>query len=200
MTVISNKLAIVILAAGEAKRFGSPKQLASYHDKPLLQHVVECCSAINICDNYVVLGAYAQQIQQQIPFENCDVIDNPSWHLGMSGSIKRCIETIGGRYQAILFIAGDQVLISPQHLTELIDKWHRQPNELVCATFDDKVSIPAIFPQPFYAQLLSLTGDKGGKSILLNNRANLSTVNLTQAAVDIDTPADLKRLISMETL
>jgi len=197
MTTISNKLAIVILAAGEAKRYGSPKQLAQYHDKPLLQHVVECCTSLSDWDSYVVLGAHAKQIKQQISFKNCHVMDNQSWQLGMSASIKRCVETIGGRYQAILFIAGDQVLISPAHLSKLIDKWHSQPNQLVCATFDDKISIPAIFPQPFYEQLLSLSGDNGGKSILLNNVEQLSMVNLSQAAVDIDTPADLKRLIAM---
>ena len=35
------RLGIVILAAGEARRFGACKQLALFHTKPLLQHVID---------------------------------------------------------------------------------------------------------------------------------------------------------------
>ena len=49
----------LILAAGEGRRFGGPKQLAELDGKPLLQHVLETAAP---WDPLVVLGAHADEI------------------------------------------------------------------------------------------------------------------------------------------
>ena len=53
-------IAGLVLAAGGARRFGSPKQLAELDGVPLLQHAIEAMLAVPSLDRVVVvLGAVA---------------------------------------------------------------------------------------------------------------------------------------------
>jgi len=191
---INSSLAIVILAAGGASRFGSAKQLAVHQNKTLLQHKIDTCCQLNQYPSYVVLGAAYQQIIAVTDFGNCQVIHNIHWHSGMSSSIKATITELGHHYDGILFLAADQLLISDKQLKHVIKAWQEQPSKLVAAKFDDEITIPAIFPNTYYEELLSLSGDKGGKKVLLAHPNNLLSIDLPQAKFDIDYPEDLQML------
>jgi len=191
---INSSLAIVILAAGGASRFGSAKQLAVHQNKTLLQHKIDTCCQLNQYPSYVVLGAAYQQIIAVTDFGNCQVIHNIHWHSGMSSSIKATITELGHHYDGILFLAADQLLISDKQLKHVIKAWQEQPSKLVAAKFEDEITIPAIFPSAYYEELIALSGDKGGKKVLLAHPNNLLSIDLPQAKFDIDFPEDLHKL------
>ena len=57
----------VVLAAGGASRFGSPKQLAELDERPLLQHAVDAMLAVPAIDPVVVvLGAEAERVRAAV--------------------------------------------------------------------------------------------------------------------------------------
>ena len=56
------RLGIVILAAGEARRFGACKQLALLHTKPLLQHVIDAALPLRPMRLVVMTGKYHEAI------------------------------------------------------------------------------------------------------------------------------------------
>jgi molybdenum cofactor cytidylyltransferase len=56
------RLGIVILAAGEARRFGACKQLALFHMKPLLQHVIDAALPLQPARLVVMTGKYHEAI------------------------------------------------------------------------------------------------------------------------------------------
>ena len=59
----------VVLAAGGASRFGSPKQLAELDGRPLLQHAVDAMLAVPAIDPVVVvLGAEAERVRAAVDF------------------------------------------------------------------------------------------------------------------------------------
>ena len=52
------KTAILILAAGESKRMGEPKQLLPYNNSTLLLHTIEQANSIKYADVFIVIGAH----------------------------------------------------------------------------------------------------------------------------------------------
>jgi CTP:molybdopterin cytidylyltransferase MocA len=53
---------------------------------------------------------------------------------------------------------------------------------------------PVLFPRGAFDALGELTGDQGAKSLLQSSRFDVRTIPFEDAAIDIDTPADLDKL------
>jgi molybdenum cofactor cytidylyltransferase len=61
--------------------------------------------------------------------------------------------------------------------------------------YDGHVGVPAIFPRICFSELMQLRGDEGARAILERNAYRLVRVPMPNAAVDLDTPADLAALL-----
>ena len=188
---MKNKLALIILAAGSASRFGSPKQLAMLNGKRLLQYAIDTGAEVLPNASFVVLGANADTIIPAVDLSKVNVVKNEQWKNGLSSSIQKVVSTLAIDYTALLFVAADQVFINSSHLKLLIEAWQQRPSCLVASTFSSEIGIPAIFPKEYYKTLLNIKGDQGAKGVLNDNRQNVIEVPISEAGVDIDTPDDL---------
>lgn len=187
------RLALVILAAGESKRFGGIKQLADYQGKPLLQQVIDHSCNFSAVDLFLILGAHREEILNQINPMNATILDSPNWSQGMGATIASAVEQLQDEYDGLLFLAGDQPLIRRDQLNELISRWADNPQQIYCAQYGRTRGIPAIFPRFAYSELLALSGgDRGAKSILLNATSSVEAIEIPEAAVDIDQPFHLR--------
>jgi molybdenum cofactor cytidylyltransferase len=89
----------------------------------------------------------------------------------------------------------DQPFITASHLNLLRQKYlARSDNPIVAADYDGAVGVPAIFSASVFDDLRSLSGDEGAKRVIKKYGALVRTINLPEAAIDIDTPADLEKL------
>ncbi|MBT5106994.1 MAG: nucleotidyltransferase family protein [Porticoccaceae bacterium] len=193
-----NSVAVVILAAGAATRFGSAKQLAEIGGKSMLQRVLDNCSDRQEADLFLVLGANQEAIRTKIQIDEPQVICNPNWQEGIGSSIRTATAKLKNEYEGILFVAGDQPLVNSQKLGLLLDKWRESP-ELICAAkYQNTLGIPAIFPRNSYSKLSALSGDRGAKQVLLENKNDIQSVEIAEAATDIDRPEDLNRFNAIE--
>ena len=60
----------IVLAAGEGKRFGGPKQVARLDGRPLLEHAVRAMLAVpSISPVVVVLGAHADAVRAEVDLQ-----------------------------------------------------------------------------------------------------------------------------------
>ena len=70
----------VVLAAGGASRFGSPKQLAELDGVPLLQHAVDAMLSVPAIDPVVVvLGAEAAGVRDAVDFGDARPVECADW-------------------------------------------------------------------------------------------------------------------------
>ncbi len=184
-------IAVAVLAAGAATRFGSAKQLADIDGKFMLQRVLDCCNSLTALDTYLVLGAMHEEIQPKLNIDSSKIIVNSNWHEGMGSSIAAAALKLQQAYESILFVAGDQPYISAQQLTEMIDRWRESPTTICAAQYGDTIGIPAIFPRNQYSELILLAGDSGAKKLLLDSGQHIQLIKIPQAAMDIDRPEDL---------
>ena len=183
-------VAIVILAAGAARRFGSPKQLTVFSGRPLLQVVVENCVGTGV-PVYLVLGAHYQRVVDELDLSEVQVLFNSHWQEGMAASIRHGVSELAETFDALLYVAGDQPLVSSVELNAIIQLAAENPGSMCCASYGETIGIPAVFPKRYYGQLLALQGDNGAKKILLEGSDRLLTQSMPGAELDIDLPEDV---------
>ena len=75
-----------MLAAGESKRLGRPKQLVDIAGTPLVHHVAERCLALRGGPVGVVVGANAAAVEQALGDLRVARIANGAWQEGIASS------------------------------------------------------------------------------------------------------------------
>ena len=181
----------LVLAAGESRRFGSPKQLARIGDRPLLPLAV--ARAVQVAGHAVtvVLGAYATDLTPALRHAAVGIAINRNWREGIASSIRAGLAQVPGSADAVLVMLADQPDVTHDDLARLSGAWRNQPDWLVAASFSGTVGAPAIFPRWCFNDLQQLQGDRGARAVLQRHLDRLIRVTMPSAAIDIDTPEDL---------
>ena len=97
----------LVLAAGEARRFGGPKQLAPLHGRPLLAHAVATARDAGLDRVVVVLGARAEAVRAEVDLAGVEVAVCENWAEGMSASLRCGLEAAAGSDEVVVLL-GDQ--------------------------------------------------------------------------------------------
>lgn len=189
-----SNLHTLVLAAGSASRFGSPKQLARIGGQMLLQKAVSQATEVSGHAVTVVLGAYAEQLTQLLRHSPATVEINRHWQEGLASSLRLGIQRLPGSCEGVLVTLADQVAIRSFDLRRLASAWRRQPEWLIAASYDGHTGVPAIFPSWCFADFAALRGDAGARSILARHADRCLRIPMPNAAVDIDRPEDLLAL------
>ncbi|MES2874690.1 MAG: nucleotidyltransferase family protein [Bacteroidota bacterium] len=189
--------AIIILAAGNSSRLGSPKQLLTYGGKPLLQLAIDSAKESGADQVIVVLGSSMQLIECKISTEGILIIENPNWENGLSSSIKAGLKTltkISVDFDAIILMVCDQPFVDAKILKALIHEQAMTGCAIVGCSYDDTKGIPALFHKSIFPELLSLEGDTGAKKMFEKYKEVASFVSFKDGGIDIDTLEDYKNL------
>lgn len=191
------KIAYVLLAAGNGSRFGRCKQLANVDGQAVIQHSLSSLTQVAESTPFVVLGAYQGEIEAQIN-AHVSVISHPQWQLGLGSSIAKAAEVIDAlnEYDAIMFTLADQIKVTSDDLTKLIDSFDGK--HISAAFYGTKAGVakpgvPAIFPQLLFADLKALVGKNGAKTLLMSAQGKLNLLQMDNALFDIDYPEDIER-------
>ena len=183
---MTQHIEVLILAAGAASRYGSPKQLINHHGKSLLQHCID--KANEVCPGRVsvVLGANRELIEPLI--SEAKVIRNNHWQQGLGASIAIGVENIDPQSDGLLILLADQIALTIDDLNLLLDAF--DGSNTVSSYYAGRRGVPAIFPRSLYAELRALSGDSGAKAVLQRSDIGLLEIDLPLAVMDIDTPED----------
>jgi molybdenum cofactor cytidylyltransferase len=195
----------LVLAAGEARRFGSAKQLLSIDGQPLLAHVAGRAAALVGAEALVVvLGARAGEIEAQLSACPGSRVPNPDWQEGIGSSLRAGIRSLPERCTAVLVLLADQAAVTLEDLGRLVETWRAHPDHIAAAAYGESVDgasprtgVPAIFPRSFFEELARLSGDTGARALLARHRQAVQAVPMPSAAFDIDTPEDAARYLAL---
>jgi len=184
---------IVVLAAGRSRRFGRPKAQARVHGKTLWQHLQEVLRPLSRHRTFVVI-APRSPLRRPALANGWRCITNPDCDQGLSTSVARGVRA--GRFQsALLILPLDLPLLRTGDLLRLLDRWRLARRNVVARRLEGGPAIPLILPRRLYGLALQLHADAGLRS-LLSARAGgqIHLLDLPGAALDVDSPADLKHL------
>jgi CTP:molybdopterin cytidylyltransferase MocA len=187
------RIVAAILAAGESRRLGRPKQLISYDGEPLVRRIAET-TLESTCDGVgVVVGAHAEETMLALHRLPLEIVANTQWTEGMASSIRAGVEWARARdADAILLTVCDQPRLTTSHLDRLIRAWRATPDVLVASRYGGVLGVPAIFDRRRFPLLAALFGDHGARGILRAARV-LVAIDWPDGLFDVDTENDLAR-------
>lgn len=199
--VKKKKVAGIILAAGVSSRMGRTKQLLPFHHGTIIETVTGHACASELDQVLVVLGHHAQKIRaalvHHVNTACAQVIVNPHFKIGQSTSIVEGIRHLGTDMDAVMFLLGDQPLISASVINYLIEKYHHTNARIVVPYYQGIRGNPVIFDHTLFPELGCLKGDTGARVLFKKNVDCILKVSVDDPGIitDVDTPLDYKRLI-----
>lgn len=187
------KINLILLAAGNSRRFNGNKLLATYKDKPIYMHIVE--KVIKLDFNKIICVTQYEEIKEALIDTNVNIVMNDNSNLGISTSIKLGIN-FDKEADGYMFMVCDQPFITLDTLNKLIDTFINGDKGIVSVGCGNTIGNPVIFLKKYINELLLLEGDNGGKRILKGHLNDLKVVNIDNniELIDIDTQEEFKKL------
>jgi len=186
----------IVLAAGEATRFGSAKQLVRIGDRPLLSLVAGRAAEVVGHALTVVLGARAAELAPLLRHSAGSLVVNREWRDGLASSIRAGVSRLPSSCDGVMLVLADQACVTADDLRRLAGAWRREPLSVAAALYRGTIGVPAVFPRHLFGELLDLKGDTGARTLLRRHGDRLVKVPMESAAFDLDTPDDLLELTS----
>ena len=199
--MVKNKIdqfGIIILAAGQSSRLGSPKQLLEFEGRKLIVGAVETATYFSSYPVIVVLGAHAEIIKSYLDMPNIKLVQNENWKQGVSSSIKKGIEEMNLYYphvDGLILMVCDQPYLDHTTIQKLIDLQSQTNLAAAACEYDGILGTPALFHKSLFGELSILEGDKGARKLLESMKDKVARLPFSDGATDIDTQEDYLKLI-----
>ena len=196
------KIALIMLAAGNSRRFGSNKLLYEIEGKPMYQHILEklmkvaegirkgaetgdksnsASGRMIAADDAEIVGCQVTAVTQYEEIERAAraagarVYYNPHPDEGISSSLQIGLKA-NLEADACLFTVSDQPWLSVETIEQLIWLLKSSGKGIACVSCSGKLGNPCIFTRKYYDELLSITGDRGGKSVITAHREDTAVL------------------------
>ena len=185
----------LILAAGEARRFGSQKLLAPLNGRPLVQHVIDAANASSLEDIALVVGAGADDLMAHLDLGRTRVVTNPDPTRGLASSLQIGLRALDPRMHGALVLLGDVPGVTATLIGELVARGRETRASAVISVWHGRRSPPVVLHKSLWAAAFALQGDIGMREVL-------HTADVLEFAVtddlgsldDIDTREDHARV------
>lgn len=186
---MASLISTIILAAGESRRMGKPKQLLPLGKTTILEQTIDNYLNSEVHDVVVVLGYRAEEILSLITKRPVRVAVNSAYREGMSTSIIAGLGLISDNAQGIMLALADQPFIDSQTINRLVESFGAGDKSIIVPAYQGRRGHPVIFSIKYKEELLSLKGDIGGREIIYRHPGDVLevAVNCEGICVDIDT-------------
>ena len=191
-------VAAIILAAGESRRLGQPKQLLLHYEETLLNRAIRIGTEAGASPVLVVLGAHFDAIRASIQSGRAIPVHNDRWRQGMGSSVEagmRALAVCAPDATGVVVMGCDQPRLTADHLRAQLEAFASQDSGVVVASSYAGVrGVPAVFPPETFTLLQALRGEKGARSIIERAPCEVVAIEFEGGEVDIDSPGDMANL------
>ncbi len=186
----------ILLAAGLSTRMADPKPLVRVAGRPLLAHALDALRQSNVDGIVIVLGAAADRVHTEIPFEGERVVVNPDFAEGMSTSIRSGLRATDPRSEAFLIVLGDQPLVRASTLDALLARRVATGARILVPVYRGVRGNPVLLDRSLRTEIESISGDIGCRGIVAAHASEVLEVPLDDPGIliDVDTPEDVRRI------
>jgi molybdenum cofactor cytidylyltransferase len=192
----NNKIAAVILAAGQSNRFGQPKQLLDFKGKPFIERIIETALEAQLSPIVVVLGSDHELIMEAIKKykSKTQILLNEDWKLGQSSSLRVAIDFLKNKCNAALFFLSDQPQIPVELVKKIKEEYFRHPAKIIAPYVNDRRGNPVLFDEACFSRLKEGSGDRGGRFLFKEIEPKRVQWDDPRILIDVDIPEEYKLL------
>jgi CTP:molybdopterin cytidylyltransferase MocA len=197
----------LVLAAGESRRFGAPKLTAPVRGKPLIHWSLVALNrgqtAGLVGGMVVVVRADDEELRRTLPpgLETVSLPSGPSSSL--SQSLKAGLAALAARpgpsVPAALICLADQPALRVDVIAALVTAWRATGSSVLRPRYvesPDEPGHPLLLDRSVWSLADDATGDSGLGPLLKDRPDLVRLVEVAGGNPDVDTPADLARLIA----
>ncbi len=205
---VHEPIAGIILAAGEARRFGAPKQLLDWKGQPFVRQVAQSALRAGLRPVLVITGFRAAEVESALRGLPVTILRNDAWQEGQASSVRAAVGPllypppnspnlgegrvgVGGG----IFLLADQPQVTVEVIQALVER-HAQslPPVLAPLVLEEKRANPVLFDRACFPDLLGLVGDAGGRALFSKYPVTYLPWHDQSLLLDVDTPEDYQRL------
>lgn len=194
-------ISAIVLAAGESKRMGQPKQMLAWQGKTLLQHVLGNLINSDADEIILVLGNEAETIRKSLPELPIRMVINRDYKQGMASSLRQGLLVMDPKSEAFLVLLADQPGIGPEIINRVIRGFQQaNPQRGICRpVYRGLKGHPVLMGVQYRKEILQLQGDVGARQILMNHPLDILEIEVEQDLVvmDVDTPDEYRKYMKL---
>ncbi len=187
-------IAGVLLAAGTSSRFGAEnKLLADVAGEPIVRRAARTLADAGLMPRVAVVGHEADRVASAVADLGFETVHNPDYEDGQATSVGAGVSALDGTgVDAAVFALGDAPFVAPSTVRKLVAAYRVGRGTALAAACDGARGNPVLFDARYFDQLAGVTGDVGGRAVLLgSDDAALVETGDPGVRFDVDTPEDL---------
>ncbi len=213
---VHERIAGIILAAGESKRFGRLKQLLDWHGQPFVRVVTKIALAADLSPVIVVTGSDAGRVEAAVIDLPVTIVKNKDWKKGQSSSIHAGLVSLQSgndtkpglqnrrvtfeRCGGAVFLLADQPQVPSTVIRGLVETHSRELSAIVAPLVKmERRANPVLFDQVTFPDLLELQGDIGGRALFRKYPIKYLPWHDDGLLLDVDVAEDYQRLIKNDS-
>lgn len=215
---VHEPIAGIVLAAGESRRFGKPKQLLAWKGQPFVRAVAQTALQAGLTPVIVVTGSNAEEVEAAVRDLDVVIARNEHWQSGQGGSIREGVLALtspppslrdtspkfsgfGGGWEGVnvggaIFLLADQPQVTTTVIQALREKHAEGLYPIVAPMVMDRRGNPVLFDRVTLPDLTVIEGDMGGRAVFHKHRVEYVPWHDEGLLLDVDTPEHYERLIS----
>ena len=144
-------IAAVVLAAGEGRRFGGPKQLHRVDGAPMLERVLVAVEEAGIAERVVVLGARAGDVLEAVDLHGARAVICEGWRDGQAASLHAGLAAVSEEADRALVVLGDGPALDPRAVRRMAGA--PTTARVLAADYGAGRSHPVVLPRALWDQL-----------------------------------------------
>lgn len=193
------RVAALVLAAGEGRRFGGGKLLAPIEGRPMVQRAIDAANGSSCDPVLLVVGHEADVLLASVSAGRAQPVRNAAYATGLSSSLRAGIDAAGGADAAVVVLA-DQPGVTAALLDALIDRQREMRAAAVICSWNGRRSPPTLLTAALWPAVRALEGDVGAREVLAR-RDDVAVLEVDPSLArldDVDTPEDHARIASAQ--
>lgn len=186
----------IILAAGESKRLGRPKQLLDIRGQTLIRRVTQTAAQSQLTSVLVVLGHASAEIARELEGIDVQVVVNPDFATGQASSLRTAMHALAPISDAVVFLLGDQPTVAGSSINALVEAYDTMRPAIIQPRYRGQPGHPVLFDCALFGELAGVTGDQGARDVIRRHAADVQYVDIDRdPPPDIDTEADYQSVL-----
>ncbi len=146
----------IILAAGESRRMGQPKQLLPFGDKTMLECVIDAFVTTRVDEIRVVLGYKADEIGTKITHTPCKIVKNDRYPLGMFTSMQAGLRNLPQKTKIVMLAICDQPRLKRETVETLIKKFESKWHKILIPSYNGRQGHPPLLRAEYAKEILAM--------------------------------------------